>query len=112
MQKLLITVITLLASATAAAATTPTRFYFRDPGAVKISLDETATGCHMNGVLLHPVENPQARVIWFSERVCGHGTQAVSLVSGEITTPDNFIQKGQQLHAQPVNVEIVRAGNL
>lgn len=110
--KKLITAIALLASATATAATPPTRFYFRDPGAVTISLDEAATGCHMNGVLLHPVEKPQARVVWFSERVCGHSTKPVSLVSGEITAPDNIIHKGEQLHAQPVNVEIVQVGTL
>jgi hypothetical protein len=104
--------IAVLAAATASAAPAPTRFFFRDPGAVKISLDETATGCHMNGVLLHPVEKPQARVVWFSERVCGLKTQPVSLVSGEITAPDNIIHKGQQLHAQPVNVQIVQAGTL
>lgn len=112
MKRLPLILIPLLAAASAKAGTAPTHFYYRDPGAVNISLDEKATGCRMQGVLLHPVEKPLSRVIWFRERVCGQSIQPVSLVSDEISAPDNVIHKGQQLQAHPVQVEIVQAGTL
>ncbi|MEN4807294.1 hypothetical protein [Pantoea agglomerans] len=112
MKRLPLLLIALLATASVCAATAPTQFYFRDSAPDKISLDETATGCRLQGVLLHPVAKPRARVIWFRERVCGQSTQPVSLVSDEISAPDNVIHKGQAFQAHPERVEIVQAGTL
>lgn len=113
MQSALAAVAALALSAThAGTISTPTRFFYRDPGALKVSFNEPATGCQMRGLLLHPVEKPAAKVMWISERVCGQKTQAVSMVSGEIDAPDNIIHKGQKLDLQSVQVNIVEAGVL
>jgi len=106
-------IFTLLACATAAAADAPqTRFFFRDPAAIKISLNEPATGCRMTGQMIHPVEKPATKVVWFTARECGQKKQAVSLISGEIDAPDNMIHKGQKVRVLPVRVEILEASRV
>lgn len=82
-------------------------FYFHDANAVKVSLDELSTGCVMSGVLVHPVLEPNKKVIWFNERICGKKKNKVSFISNEITSPENKILKGEKLHVTPENVVIV-----
>lgn len=88
------------------------RFYFNDANAVRVSLDEPGTGCVMSGVLVHPVAKPQKKFIWFNERSCGEKKNKVSFISNEITSPENRIHKGEQLHITPENVVIVDLMNL
>ncbi|HHD8103949.1 TPA: hypothetical protein ACOXWE_004558 [Salmonella enterica] len=111
MKRSLLIVFTLSACIAAADAA-QTRYFFRDPGAIKISLDEPATGCRMNGQMIHPIEKPAAKVIWFTERECGTRKQAVSLVSDELDAPDNVIHKGHKMHVVPAKVEIVGGGRI
>lgn len=102
--------LTLITAATQAAAP-PVRFFYRDTVPVKLTLDEPATGCVMSGVIVHPLERPAARVAWFSERICGKKHYPVSLVSDEITAPDNVIHKGETFHVMPAQVNILDAQN-
>lgn len=88
------------------------RFYFNDAHAIRIALDEPRTGCIMSGVLVHPVAKPQKKVIWFNERTCGEKKFKVSFISNEITSSENIIRKGDQLHVTPENVVIVDQMNL
>lgn len=90
----------------------PVRFFFRDAVPVTIPLDEPETGCKVSGQIVHPVERPAARVVWFSERTCGKERFAVSLISGEISAPDNIIHKGAKFNVAPAQVQILEAYSL
>lgn len=103
-----LTLLTLTVHATAL----PVRFFFRDAVPVIIPLDEPATGCKMSGQIVHPVERPATRVVWFSERTCGKTRFAVSFISGEISAPDNIIHKGEKFNVTPAQVQILDAYNL
>lgn len=85
----------------------PVRLFYNDQAQVKISLDEPSTGCVMSGVLVHPVERPIAKVVWFSERVCGKKIYPVSFISNEIDAPDNTIHKGETINVSPAEVTIL-----
>lgn len=66
----------------------------------------------MSGQIVHPVERPAAKVVWFSERICGKARFAVSFISGEISAPDNIIYKGEKFNVTPVQVQILDAYSL
>jgi len=103
-----LTLLTLSVNATVS----PVRFFFRDAVPVIIPLDEPATGCKMSGQIVHPVERPAAKVVWFSERICGRARFAVSFISGEISAPDNIIHKGENFNVTPAQVQILDAYSL
>lgn len=103
-----LTLLTLSVNATVS----PVRFFFRDAVPVIIPLDEPATGCKMSGQIVHPVERPAAKVVWFSERICGKARFAVSFISGEISAPDNIIHKGKKFNVTPAQVQILDAYSL
>lgn len=50
------------------AAPLPLTYYFKDSDSANISLDEPATGCVMTGILVHPVNKPETKVIWFNKK--------------------------------------------
>lgn len=87
----------------------PVRIFYNDQAQVKISLDEPSTGCVMSGVLVHPVERPEAKVVWFSERICGKKISPVSYISNELNAPDNIIHKGDNINVTPAEVTILEA---
>lgn len=111
MKRSLLIIFTLSACIFSAEAA-QTRYFFREPGAIKISMDEPATGCRMNGQMVHPIEKPAAKVLWFTERECGTRKQAVSFITDEIDAPDNVIHKGHKIHFMPAQVEIVGGGRI
>lgn len=111
MKRSLLIIFTLSASIASADAA-QTRYFFREPGAIQISMDEPATGCRMNGQMIHPIEKPAAKVLWFTERQCGKRKQAVSFITDEIDAPDNVIHKGHKIHVKPAQVEIVGGGRI
>jgi len=85
----------------------PVRLFYQDQDHVKITLDESASGCTMSGILVHPVERPAVKVIWFNERLCGSNKFPVSFVSGEISAPDNVIHQGTKFNVVPMAVTIM-----
>lgn len=101
-----------LLTLTVYATVLPARFFFRDAVPVTFSLDEPATGCKMSGQIVHPVERPTARVVWFSERVCVKSRFIVSFVSSEISAPDNIIHKGTKFDVTPAQVQILEVQRL
>lgn len=101
-----------LLTLTVHAAVLPVLFFFREAVPVTFSLDEPATGCKMSGQVVHPVERPAARVVWFSERVCGKSRFTVSFVSSEISAPDNIIHKGTKFDVTPAQVQILEVQRL
>ncbi|HFQ7030074.1 TPA: hypothetical protein ACHSMM_004515 [Yersinia enterocolitica] len=90
----------------------PTRVLLADPQPVNVSLDEPATGCVMSGIVVHPVEQLAARVIWFNERICHARKFTVSYVSGILTPPDDKIHKGEKFHVEPAKVQLMSTKNL
>lgn len=97
----------IMVSFSTQAKSLPVRIFYNDQAQVKISLDEPSTGCVMSGVLVHPVERPEAKVVWFSERICGKKILPVSYISNELNAPDNIIHKGDNINVTPAEVTIL-----
>lgn len=102
------------------AAPLPLTYYFKDSDSANISLDEPAnisldepaTGCVMTGILVHPVNKPETKVIWFNKKTCRNKQYEVSFISNEIKAPDNIIHKGETVKVTPANVQIVNLHSL
>lgn len=94
------------------AAPLPLNYYFKDSDSANISLDEPATGCVMTGILVHPVNKPETKVIWFNQKTCRNKQYEVSFISNEIKAPDNIIHKGETVHVTPANVQIINLHSL
>lgn len=112
LQKLTLTLCLLGSSLVVDASELPTRILLADPLPVNVSLDEPATGCVMSGIVVHPVEQLAARVIWFNERICHARKFTVSYVSGILRTPDDKIHKGEKFHVEPAKVQLIDTRNL
>lgn len=97
----------IMVSFSTQAKSLPVRIFYNDQAQVKISLDEPSTGCVMSGVLVHPVERPEAKVVWFSEKICGNKITSVSYISNELNAPDNIIHKGDNINVRPAEVTIL-----
>lgn len=102
----------MLLASLAHAAPLPLKYYFKDSRSADISLNESATGCVMSGVLVHPIDDPESKVVWFNKRICRNKQYEVSFVSNVIKAPDNMIRKGETIKVTPANVQIVNLHSL
>lgn len=85
----------------------PERFFYKDNSNTPISFNEGSTGCTMSGILVHPIEDPKLKVIWFNTRTCKSSILAVSFISRNLFTKDGTIHKGEQITVSPAKVTIL-----
>lgn len=61
----------------------------------------------MSGMLVHPIEDPNLKVIWFNKRTCNNSITTVSFISNNIVAKDSTIHKGETITVSLAKVTIL-----